>query len=64
MRPDGDKFQRRQAMAFALPALAEILVVEGLDFPITDRQSRSTSSRWDSSELDDAVDPEWTTPLR
>src|SRR6516165_10107491 len=56
----------RELLAAELPELAEILVVEGLDVSITgfspiEVDQLTTDFEDDSSDPDDAIDPEWST---
>jgi hypothetical protein len=56
----------REPLAIELPALAEILVVEGLDVSITgfspvEIDKLTVNVEADPSDADDAIDPEWTT---
>jgi DNA modification methylase len=56
----------RELLAIELPALAEILVVEGLDVSITgfspaEIDQLTVDFQEDPSDPDDAMDPEWTT---
>src|SRR5712671_200430 len=56
----------RELLAIELPALAEILVVEGLDVSITgfspvEIDQLTVDFEENSSDPDDAIDPEWTT---
>ena len=56
----------RERLAIELPALAEILVVEGLDVSITgfspvEIDQLTVDFEEDASDPDDAIDPEWTT---
>jgi ParB-like nuclease family protein/DNA methylase len=56
----------RELLAIELPALAEILVLEGLDVSITgfspvEIDQLTVDFEEDSSDPDDAIDPEWTT---
>src|SRR5215467_12879430 len=56
----------RERLAIELPALAEILVVEGLDISITgfspvEIDQLTVDFEENSSDPDDAIDPKWTT---
>src|SRR5947208_16640887 len=56
----------RERLAIELPALAEILVAEGLDVSITgfspvEIDQLTVDFEEDPSDPDDAIDPEWTT---
>src|SRR5262245_14402269 len=56
----------RERLAIELPALAEILVMEGLDVSITgfspvEIDQLTVDFEEDASDPDDAIDPEWTT---
>src|SRR6266513_2801581 len=56
----------RERLAIELPALAEILVVEGLDVSITgfspvEIEQLMVDFEENSSDPDDAIDPKWTT---
>jgi DNA modification methylase len=56
----------RERLAIELPALAEILVVEGLDVSITgfspvEIDQLTVDFEEDASDPDDAIDPKWTT---
>src|SRR5437870_8402593 len=58
----------RERLAIELPALAEILVVEGLDVSITgfspvEIDQLTSDFEEDASDPDDAIDPEWTTDV-